>query len=170
MQDFVGVLRWKSWQTVWVNIVDIRVSMVWLCLICSKSHFKCRWYLNCLHDDVIKWKHFPRYWPFVRRIHRSPVNSLHKGQWRGALMFTLICVWINGCVNNRAAGDLGRYCAHYGVTVMITSPAANPAPIGEHHSTDCKIRNVFLRIYLVKFHNSFLCTTLSKWSTNSRQI
>ena len=31
------------------------------------------------HDDVIKWKHFPRYWPFVRGIHRSPVNSPHKG-------------------------------------------------------------------------------------------
>ena len=31
-----------------------------------------------LHDDVIKWKHFPRYWPFVQGIHRSPVNSLHK--------------------------------------------------------------------------------------------
>ena len=40
-----------------------------------------------LHDDVIKWKRFPRYWPFVRGIHRSPVNSLHKGQWRGALIF-----------------------------------------------------------------------------------
>ena len=32
------------------------------------------------HDDVIKWKHFPRCWPFVRRIHRSPVNSPHKSQ------------------------------------------------------------------------------------------
>ena len=40
-----------------------------------------------IHDDVIKWKHFPRYWPFVRGIHRSPVNSPHKGQWRGALVF-----------------------------------------------------------------------------------
>ena len=39
-------------------------------------------------DDVIKWKQFPRYWPFVRRIHRSPVNSPHKGQWLGALMFS----------------------------------------------------------------------------------
>ena len=37
---------------------------------------------------VNKWKHFPRYWPFVRGIHRSPVNSPHKGQWRGALMFS----------------------------------------------------------------------------------
>ena len=44
------------------------------------------------HDDVIKWKHFPRYWPFVRGIHRSQVNSPHKGQWRGALMFSLICI------------------------------------------------------------------------------
>ena len=43
------------------------------------------------HDDIIKWKHFPHYWPFVRGIHRSPVNSPHKGQWRGALMFSLIC-------------------------------------------------------------------------------
>ena len=32
------------------------------------------------HDDVIRWKHFPRYWPFVRGIHRSPVYSPHKGQ------------------------------------------------------------------------------------------
>ena len=77
--------------------------------------------VSSFHDDVIKWKHFPRNWPFVRGIHRSPVNSPHKGQWRGALMFTLICVWINGCVNNRKAGDLRRYCAHYGVTVMFAT-------------------------------------------------
>ena len=43
------------------------------------------------HDDVMKWKNFPRYWPFVRGIHRLPVNSPHKGQWRRALMFSLIC-------------------------------------------------------------------------------
>ena len=53
------------------------------------------------HDDVIKWKHFPRYWPFVREIHRSPVNFPHKGQWHGALMFSLICARMNGWVNYR---------------------------------------------------------------------
>ena len=74
-----------------------------------------------IHDDVIKWKHFPRNWPFVRGIHRSPVNSPHKGQWRVALIFSLICVWINDWVNNREAGDLRRYRAHYDVTVMIFS-------------------------------------------------
>ena len=49
------------------------------------------WAMGLFHDDVIKWKHFPSYCPFVRGIHRSPVNSPHKGQWRGALMFSLIC-------------------------------------------------------------------------------
>ena len=70
------------------------------------------------HDDIIKWKHFPRYWPFVRGIYRSPVNSPHKGQWRGALMLPLICVGINGWINTREAGDLRRYCANYDVSVM----------------------------------------------------
>ena len=70
------------------------------------------------HDDVIKWKHFPRNWPFVREIHRSPVNFPHKGQWRGALMFSLIYAWINDWVNNHEAGDLRRQHGHYDVIVM----------------------------------------------------
>ena len=74
--------------------------------------------LPLYHDDVIKWTHFPRYWPFVRGIHRSPVNSPHKGKWRGALMFSLICGWINDWVNNREAGDLRRYRVHYDVRLM----------------------------------------------------
>ena len=73
------------------------------------------------HDGVIKWKHFPRYWPFVRGIHWSPVNSLHKGQWHGAFVFSLNCAWINRWVNNtREAGDSRRYPAHYDVIVMAT--------------------------------------------------
>ena len=73
-----------------------------------------------VHDDVIKWKHFLRHWPFVRGIHRSPVNSPHKGQWRGALMFSLIYAWINDWANTRNAGDLRRHRAHYDVTVIST--------------------------------------------------
>ena len=92
-----------------------------------------------------KWKHFPRNWPnhqphgcllnrlFRRRSKKTsklrvtglcvwyspvPVNSPHKGQWRGVLMFSLICVWINGWVNNREAGDLIRHRGHYDVNVM----------------------------------------------------
>ena len=69
-----------------------------------------------IHDDVIKWKQFPRYWPFVRGIHRSPVNSPHKGHWRGALMASLICAWTNEWAN---AGDLKRNRTHYDATVML---------------------------------------------------
>ena len=79
------------------------------------------WWLR-VQDVVIKWKHFPRHWPFVRGIHRSPVNSLHTGQWRGAMMFSLICVWINGWVNDREAGDLRRHRANYDVIVMTIQP------------------------------------------------
>ena len=46
--------------------------------------------LLTLHDDVTRWKPFPHYCPFVRGIHRSPVDSPDKGQWRGALMLSLI--------------------------------------------------------------------------------
>ena len=49
----------------------------------------------------------------------APANSPHKRQWRGALMFSLICAWTNSWVNNGNAGDLRRYCAHYDVTVML---------------------------------------------------
>ena len=86
-----------------------------VCIILGRTLY-C--YESRFHDDVIKWKHFPCYLPFVRGIHRSPMNSPQKGQWRGALMFPLMCVWINGCANNREAGDLRRHRSRYDVTVM----------------------------------------------------
>ena len=50
----------------------------------------------------------------------------HKGQWRGALMFSLMGAWTNGWVSNREAGDLRCHHVHYYVTVMkmpyMTSP------------------------------------------------
>ena len=87
--------------------------------IVTSSYMACCLSTAMFHDDVIKWKHFPRNWPFVRGIHRSPVNSPHKGQWRGALMFSLICAWLNDWVNNGEAGDLRRHRAHYDVAIMF---------------------------------------------------
>ena len=75
------------------------------------------------HDDVTKCKHFSRFWPFVRGIHRSPVNSPNKGQWRGPLMFSLICAWVTAWVNNREAGDLRRHRDHFDVVVMMSNMA-----------------------------------------------
>ena len=68
------------------------------------------------YEDVIKWKHFPRCWPFVRGIHRWPLDSPHKGQWCRALVFSLICAWTNGSANNRDTGDLIRHHGHCDVT------------------------------------------------------
>ena len=71
------------------------------------------------HHGVMKWKHFSRYWPFVRGIHQSPVDPPHNGQWRGALMLSLIRAWTHGWVNDPDVGDLRNHRAHYDVTLML---------------------------------------------------
>ena len=129
--------------------VCVCVSMCYLCvyrLFCNMAPWKtvghdrvadgdCRYhdghfFLNFWpsHDDVIKWKHFPRNWPFVRGIHRSPVNSPHKGQWHRASMFSLMYAWINGRLNNGEAGDLRGHRAHYDVIVMFLCCLTAPRP------------------------------------------
>ena len=108
------------------------------------------------------WRHqmetFPRYWPFVRGIHRSPVNSPHKCQWCGALMFSLICVWINGWVNNREAGDLRRYRIHYDVIVMLLREVIYMLYVSVFVIMQC-----FAVAYLVwwKKHITFIGVTLT---------
>ena len=107
---------WSKWIQCWPiihNCNDIAHFNCWIA-----PYTRLYWIRD---DDVIKWKHFPRNWPFVREIHRSPVNFPHKGQWRGALMFSLIYAWINDWVNNREAGDLRRQHCHYDVFVMVTN-------------------------------------------------
>ena len=110
------------------------------------------------HHDVIKWKHFPRYWPFVRGIHWSPVNSPHKGQWRRALMFSLICAWINGWENNREAGDLRRHRVLYDVTVMgsrnqHTRPDTHHCIIMEKGlGSTCPLMFALLWVQIIKSH------------------
>ena len=83
-----------------------------LCLWGCSEWFDCAW-----------WRHqketFFALLPFVWGIHRSPVNSHHKGQRRGTLMHSLICAWTNDGVNNRYAGDIRRQRAHYDVIVMM---------------------------------------------------
>ena len=85
-------------------------------MICSFDVFYCS---KCIHDDVIKWKHFPRNWPFVRGIHRSRWISHTKASDVELWCFLWSAVWINGWVNNREAGDLRRHRGHYDVNVMF---------------------------------------------------
>ena len=127
-----------------------------------------------MHDDVIKWKHFPCYWTFVPGIHRSPVNSPHKGQWRGALMFSFICVWINDWVNNRKVGDLRRYRVHYDLTVMYEINHTNSLALQYNaartmiviglsiapYPTPCSFENIAIKIYLI-FNSTILLSRSS---------
>ena len=80
----------KRHAMIWINshwLLDDRSEMIMPGLLPKFREIRL---FYILHDGVIKWKHFPRYWPFVRGIHRSSVNSSHKGQWRGSLMFSLM--------------------------------------------------------------------------------
>ena len=87
------------------------------CCLCKSSLFSS----HAWHDDVITWKQFLRYWPFLRGIHWSPVNFPHKGQWCRSLMSSFISAGINCWVNNHEAGDLWGNHAHYDVTIMETT-------------------------------------------------
>ena len=101
-------------------VIGSAIPLCWHSKVASWALSYIRNYLDG-HDDVIKWKHFPRYWPFVRGIHRSPVDSPHKGQWRRAfVVFFDLC--LKKCwANNGNKGDLRRHRAHYDVTVMAVA-------------------------------------------------
>ena len=99
-----------------------------------------------VHNDVIKWKHFPRYWTFVRG-HRW--ISLTKASDAELWCFSLICAWISAWVNNREAGDLGRHCAHYVVIVLQWSNLTNM--IRESHGSIINICFCMTKIWLLMF-------------------
>ena len=116
---------------------------------------------NLFHDDVIKWKHFPRYWPFVRGNQRSPMNSPHKGHWRGALMFSLICA-LNKRVSKHSWGwwietpsrSLRRQC-NTSLSRACISTKSN--------------RNGKLQKYLVQFLQQRLPTAMQYHRKNAEQ-
>ena len=111
------------------------------------------------HDDVIRWKHFPRYCPFVRGIRQSPVNFPHKGQWRGSLMFSLICAWINAWINNREAGDLTRHhaCNDTSHTQPKNTSGQKPTYMQECWSHVSVIQAVYDRVRIID---------LASWNSN----
>ena len=110
------------------------------------------------------WRHqmetFSALLALVRGIHRSPVTSPHKDQWRGALMFTLICARINGWVNNREAGDLRRHRAHFDVIVMTIL-------CNEFENYTSKISAIFPRRQWVNLKNKTVPLSLNIFSSSN---
>ena len=93
------------------------VYMFWMAIKCfwienwNIRFTNSEWLLNYLYWMVLK-----RFYVLFNLF--ELLMNMHKGQWRGALKFSLICTWINGWVNNRGAGDLRRHRAHYDVIVI----------------------------------------------------
>ena len=97
--DWVHLVnRWIYWLIKPLIFGATQRSLILLTLRKRRGVVSAHWadYTVIIHDDVTKWKHFPRYWLFVRGTHRSPVNYPQKGQWRGALMFVFYL-----CLNKR---------------------------------------------------------------------
>ena len=103
-QNFKTILQLRY--MFWANETSRRFSARWV-----SEGYPILQQLARHHDDVIKWNIF-------RVTGHLCGNSPHKGQWRGALMFSLIYTRINGWVNNGEAGDLRHHRAHFDVTVM----------------------------------------------------
>ena len=128
------VLRW--WHICQNKILIFwtdTVMMYWQTCTFKCGTYKDRWGIKCGNIDLVMYctiwlcSEFSSWWRHQMEtfsallaicVHRSPMNSSHKGQWPRALMFSLICAQISGWVNNRQAVDLRRHRAHYDVTVM----------------------------------------------------
>ena len=90
-------------------------------------------------------KYFPCYWPFVRGIHRSPVISPHKGQWRGAFIFSMIFDWMNSWINNREAAwwfetpshPLWRHFNGYSIQASLYWGRVRPIKQGQQQGWWC---------------------------------
>ena len=113
-----------------VNICHLAFKMQTLSEIYNYSRE-----ILAIHDDVTKWKHFPRYWSFVRGIHRSPEFPSQRPVTQSFDVCFFICAWINSWVNNRKAGDLRYLRAHYDVTVMSRQITIKACLLIPHHLT-----------------------------------
>ena len=125
-------MKWRprNWQRILVNIslsYGMVPSIIPHCLGCLLY-----WLVHVVrlchgcgtqswHDDVIKMKKFSALLALCDGNSPVTVNSPHKGQWGGALMFSLICAWTNDWVYKRDAGDFRRHRIHCDVTVMVRS-------------------------------------------------
>ena len=102
---------------IWILLAVVKTRSNWTVL-----HAVFEWLRKNVNQSLNRWRHqmetFSTLLAFYAGNHRSPVNSPHKGQWRRALMFSLICAWINSWANKGDAGHLRGYRAHYDVTVM----------------------------------------------------
>ena len=87
-----------------------------------------------------------------------------------ALMFSLICAWINVWVNNRETGSLGRHRAHYDVTVMMpTYMFVINGPCNIHSVQNRFIVSIpvqYIQYWTVKHTIFYILSTIQKISNS----
>ena len=100
---------------------------------------------------------------FCVEIHRWPVKSPHKSQWRGALVFSMISAWTNSWASNGYAGDLRRHRAHYNVIVIwmkinqwISLKLLLWAPIN-NGPTFVEVSQPVLESMMTQFIDAYMC-------------
>ena len=103
-----------------INIVRVQISQHLVVEVHQEGQW---WFCQSFVGILMWWRHqmetfFRVTGSLCAEIDQLPVNYPHKGQWRGALIFSLISAWTNGWVNKRDVGDLRRHRAHCDVTVM----------------------------------------------------
>ena len=149
------------------NYITLITCLILLATTAGKSlngsnscRFTCVWKLDHHHDGVIKWKHFPRYWSFVWGTHRSPMNSPLKSQWRGNLVFSLICAWKKKRSSKQlrrrwfemSSRSLWRHCK--GSVWKMTSRPCDTKPISSPVITYHQIKYIdMMIIYDIQFSN-----------------
>ena len=94
------------------------IPLTWQMILKINANIHSAYYVTILTWWRRQMETFSVFWPFVMGIHRSPLDSPSKGQWRGALMLSWTCAWTNGWANTRDSGDLTHRRAHYDVTIM----------------------------------------------------
>ena len=114
---WMNKLQWKSNETKYFSFKKMY----------SRMSLTILFWPQCVnsHGPSTGWRHQMETFSALLAIcaGNSSVNSQHKGQWRRALMLSLICAWINSWVHNRKAGDFRRHPAQYDITVMMLSKA-----------------------------------------------
>ena len=117
MEIWVLSIFWQSWGS----------KNIWCKLVCFHRKSETDYLV-----ENIWWRHhmetFSALLDLLLGNSPVPMNSPYKGQWRGALMFSLICAWINDWVNNREAGDLRRHRGHYDVNVIYKDIGETVSP------------------------------------------
>ena len=119
---------------------------------CTNSNYVITW--QSFSGTLLKGSYTTHSWwrhqmkTFFAFLALCPGNSpgtgefLSQRQWREVLVFSLICAWIHGWVNNREAGDLRCHRTHYVVTMMLCISKC-----------ETLLRRMYFRIFL--YHSSF---------------